>query len=239
MAALGAADGSDEVYPDLAFALEPPPARGHTGTICVAVGVMAYSGWIRRHEDGTAIYAAYLDKIEAFVRWLLSAGHDVRLITGDRQDGEAICEIVTRLKLRPQPGATGRIRVRPTHALREVMDEIALSDIVVATRFHNIVAALKLARPTISLGYAEKNEALLRDVGLEGFSQHVEHFDLDLLRSQFARALAERNAISRRIAEMTGRYGARLAAQGQVLLRLLPPDDSVKPVSVHPAPAAR
>lgn len=236
---LGAAQRTDEIYPDLAFALAQPFAREpeEGRRIGVGVGVMAYSGWVRRHADGAAIYAAYLDKIEAFVRWLSAEGHEVRLITGDRQDREAVCEIVTRLKLRPPEGT--RVRVRPTESLRQVMDEIALTDIVVATRFHNIVAALKLARPTVSLGYAEKNEALMRDVGLEGFSQHVEHFDIELLKSQFARALADRVSLSRRIAGMTGRYGARLTAQGQVLLRLLPPDEGAKVVRVRPAPAAR
>ena len=42
---------------------------------------------------------------------------------------------------------------------------------VVATRYHNVMCALKLAKPTISIGYAQKNLSLMADMGLAEFCQ--------------------------------------------------------------------
>ena len=37
---------------------------------------------------------------------------------------------------------------------------------VVATRYHNVICALKLAKPVVSVGYAAKNVAIMADMGL-------------------------------------------------------------------------
>ncbi len=51
------------------------------------------------------------------------------------------------------------------------------AEVVVASRFHNVICALRLARPTISIGYAGKNHHLMRQMGLEDYSQDIEHLD--------------------------------------------------------------
>ena len=57
-------------------------------------------------------------------------------------------------------------------------------DLLVATRFHNVVAGLMMGRPVISLGYAEKNGAVMRDFGLDEFCHDVERFDVDVVLDQ-------------------------------------------------------
>jgi polysaccharide pyruvyl transferase WcaK-like protein len=56
---------------------------------------------------------------------------------------------------------------------------------VVATRFHNVMCALKLGKPVVSLGYAPKNVALMASMGLSEFSQDANSLDVDLLIKQF------------------------------------------------------
>ena len=72
------------------------------------------------------------------------------------------------------------------------MRQIAATDVVVATRYHNVVCALKLGKPTVSVGYAEKNDVLMAEMGLGGFCQHVERLDLDRLIEQFTQLVADR-----------------------------------------------
>ena len=98
---------------------------------------------------------------------------------------------------------------QPAASLRDVMEQIAETDLVVATRFHNVVCALKLARPTVSLGYARKNDVLLAEMGLGAFCQHVEAIDLDLLKTQFGSSLAS----STRIGSKSGRRFRPTATQ--------------------------
>ncbi len=64
---------------------------------------------------------------------------------------------------------------------------------VVATRYHNVMCALKLGKPVISTGYAQKNIALMTDMGLAGFCQSAGALDIDLLIEQF-RELEGRSA---------------------------------------------
>ena len=66
------------------------------------------------------------------------------------------------------------------------------TDFVVATRFHNVVCALKLVRPTVSIGYEAKNDAVMTELGLGEFCQSIEELDLDLLNKQLAELMNNR-----------------------------------------------
>jgi polysaccharide pyruvyl transferase WcaK-like protein len=80
-------------------------------------------------------------------------------------------------------------------------------DIVVATRYHNVICALKLCKPTISLGYSEKFRPLMASMGLSDFVQFAYEMDFDRLIEQFKdltgrqvelqQTMAERNEANR------------------------------------------
>lgn len=60
------------------------------------------------------------------------------------------------------------------HDFDDLLDAVGATDLVIATRYHNVVAALMMRRPVVSLSYAPKNGDLLREVGIEGFDRRVE-----------------------------------------------------------------
>jgi polysaccharide pyruvyl transferase WcaK-like protein len=92
---------------------------------------------------------------------------------------------------------------------------------VVATRYHNVVCALRMGKPTVSIGYSRKNDALLAEMGLSDFCQHVEHFDLDLLQAQTARLISDRAVYERRIRDARTRFEIRLSEQEDLLASLI------------------
>ncbi len=92
----------------------------------------------------------------------------------------------------PAVPAPGQLITEPTNSLHDIMCQIADTDIVVATRFHNVICALKLGRPTISISYEAKNDAVLADFGLGTFCQHIEHFDVERLNDQAMELLNQR-----------------------------------------------
>ena len=49
---------------------------------------------------------------------------------------------------------------------------------VIATRYHNLIAALKLSKPTIAIGYSPKHEALMSDMGLSEYYHSVKTLDI-------------------------------------------------------------
>jgi polysaccharide pyruvyl transferase WcaK-like protein len=214
---MGLAADADRVYPDLAFKLPAPRdaerriAEGQGLT--VGLGVMNYGGWRSDLDHRTDVAASYREKVVRFLGWLLDHEYRVRLLTGDAFDQQMVDTLLEALAKTGRTVAAEQFLAEPTPTLHELMRVITLTDIVVATRFHNIVCALKLGRPTISVGYAEKNDALLAEMGLGDFCQHIEKLDVGLLIEQFTALVANRRRHQRRIEETVRAYERRLAEQ--------------------------
>jgi polysaccharide pyruvyl transferase WcaK-like protein len=174
----------DHVYPDLAFSL-PVPSRNPGDEQTIGVGVMAYYGGNDDRKRADQLHAAYAGQLKSFVRWLADSGYKIRLFIGDAADESMVREIladiqVTRPGLAPEQVAAERVAT-----FAEQLLAMARVGAVVATRYHNIVGALMLAKPTVSVGYAKKNAMLMAEMGLAEFSQDASTFDLELLIKQF------------------------------------------------------
>jgi polysaccharide pyruvyl transferase WcaK-like protein len=227
MESIGLDASSDPVYPDLAFKLpvpecsRPQPLDREIRT--VGIGVMNYRGWRSDLEQRADFFNTYLKKITRFVIWLLDDGYHVRILTGQVTDQRAVDHLMKAVAAEGRTIALERLVAEPMQTLHEVMRQIVPTDIVVATRFHNVVCALKLGRPTISIGYANKNDVLLADMGLAKFCQHIEGLDVDLLIEQFTALVADRHHHEQRIKKTVRGYHQQLAAQDAFLgSRLLP-----------------
>ncbi|MFD9648768.1 polysaccharide pyruvyl transferase family protein, partial [Streptomyces sp. NPDC059082] len=96
-------------------------------------------------------------------------------------------------------------------SLADLMEETAAAGTVVATRYHNLVCALKAGTPTLALSYAPKSDALMAGMGLAAYCHPAREVDPDRLMEQFReleknaedlrRTLAERNAATARLLE--------------------------------------
>lgn len=219
---IGIDSDGDPVYPDLAFRLAVPASKGSArDRLTVGVGVMSYFGWKKGAPNGKAIFEAYLAKIGGFIAWLVAEGCDVRLVTGDACDWSAV-EAVTAWLRRMRPEVdTDRIAAAPSATLHELMEQLAATDVVVASRYHNIVAALRLSKPVLSLGYAPKNDLLLDEMGLSRFCQHIETFDPERLKRDFLSVCGDRQAWRQRIAAVIADYDLRLVEQDRTLLQAI------------------
>jgi polysaccharide pyruvyl transferase WcaK-like protein len=170
-----------ETCPDLAFAVPVPASRperaGH-----VVIGVMAFEGPTGDPGRGPHRVRAYTDAMADVVTRLVGRGRTVRLIVGDVADLELAEEIARRVQ---STGCrAGAVSVSHATTLSALMAEMSEAEVVVASRFHNVIGALKLTKPVVSLGYAGKNGRLLEAFGLGGFDQPLESFDVDLLLEQ-------------------------------------------------------
>jgi polysaccharide pyruvyl transferase WcaK-like protein len=209
---------ADMVVPDVAFALPAPePDNSVEKPLTVGLGVMNYWGWFPASGNGADLRDVYIGKLADFAERLLRKGYRVRLLMGQRSDGEAIDEVIRRVGTTRNEHAD-RLIFEPAATLHDLMRQMQHTDVVVTTRYHNIICALNVAKPVISLSYAAKNDALLDDVGLTGFYQHCETFDVDLLCDQLERLIAARESLGRQIAHKTRDYRRRLAEQEAHLL---------------------
>jgi polysaccharide pyruvyl transferase WcaK-like protein len=105
------------------------------------------------------------------------------------------------------------------------MKETAAADTVVATRYHNLVCALKAGTPTLALSYAAKSDALMERMGLGAYRHPAREVDADRLLGQF-RALEQRSAELRRT----------LSERNQVAARQLEDQFTALSAALFPAP---
>jgi polysaccharide pyruvyl transferase WcaK-like protein len=200
MRQMGLDTSRDEVYPDLAFALPEPapqvpapqvPAEQARRT--VGLGVMAYHGTNADRAEADQNYSSYVGKIVEFARWLVDEGYRIRLFTGDPSD-EAVVEAVYDDLRQTRPDLVeARLIFEPAESLGELMQQLADVDLVVASRYHNVVSAVKLSKPTISISYGAKSDILLEGMRLAEFRQPIKTLDVPRLIEQF-RALEARAA---------------------------------------------
>jgi len=187
MRRMGVSTSDDDVYPDLAFALPVPPGDpsdpGTPGT--VGVGVMDFAGGNRDRRQADEIRVSYVEKMTRFILWLADNGHPVRLFTTDVHDEPIMHEIIRGWRARRPELDSSHVIAEPVSCLDELMRRMAIVDTVVASRYHNVLCALKLAKPTVSVGYAAKFGALMADMGLDEFCQSARSLDVDRLIEQF------------------------------------------------------
>jgi len=115
------------------------------------------------------------------------------------------------------------VQADPVNSLDDLMRQMATVDTVVATRYHNVLCALKLAKPTLSIGYALKNDVLMAEMGLGEFCQHADSFDVDRLISQFTELESRRDELTREMAARNAANRAKLDDQFATLNTVLFP----------------
>lgn len=172
MQSIGVDERASPVFPDIAFALAAPVAPRTGESLTVGVGVMAYRGWRRSAQ----IEADYASKLLRFIEHLHAVGVGVRYLPAEDSDIRALDAMKQQLPV--QNSFAEDVAVTNLH---DVMKAISACDIVIGSRFHVLVASLKLRRPCVALGYGPKHQALLDRAGIGQFSQSADDFDLPLL----------------------------------------------------------
>ena len=226
MRRMGLDTSGDAVHPDPAFALRAPrgvPVVGGT----VGVGVMDYHGGNDDRQQADQLRASYVEKMKRFVLWLVDYGRVVRLFTTDVHDDRIMREVLAHLRAHRPELCPSQVIAEPVPCLDELMRQIASVDTVVASRYHNVLYALKLAKPTLAVGYAAKFGALMAEMGLAEFCQSADSVDVGRLIEQFtdleSRSAQLRQAMTERTAANARLLDRQFAALSALLFRTAGP----------------
>ena len=220
MRRMGLDTSGDAVYPDLAFAL-PIPYDIPVVAGMVGVGVMDYNGSNDDRRQADQLHASYVENMKSFVLWLVENGRSVRLFTTDVHDERIMDEVIAYLRARRPLLGPSQLVAEPISSIDELMRQIASVDTVVASRFHNVLCALMLARPTLSVGYAPKFEVLMEEAGLAEFCQSAHSVNVDRLIEQFTELESRSTQLKQMIMERTAANVRLLDHQFATLSALL------------------
>ena len=200
------------VHPDLVWTI-PVTREQPEDPKLVAVGVMAYYGGQADRGRTAEVYASYTESVAEFTRWLLDSGHDVRLFYGDEVDKPALEKILAEVRS-SRPGlAPGRLTPYYPTTHEEVTGLLGPVAVVVATRLHNLMFALKLGKPTIALSYARKIDAMMADLGLGGYCLPAGPIDTEALKALFTDVETRRDEISREVGKLAAECSQAAQAQ--------------------------
>lgn len=192
---LGILSGEKSEAPDLAFSLptDQLPAFGPNSwpPRVVGIGLMGYFGWNKQPAEGELVYQDYLAKIKDLCLWLIEKGYAIRLLIGDTRADVRVCEdILSWAKQVPDREISSRLSCPPIATYGDLLRELAATDIVIASRFHNLLLALLIGRPAISLSYARKNDQLMIATGFGGYTHRIEEFSVTMLTDSFSRCVS-------------------------------------------------
>ena len=196
---MGVRRRQERVFPDLVFSLPAPSSSAGTPA-SVAVGVMAYWGTPSDGGRGQTIHDSYLQGMKEFVRWLMDTGHEVRLLIGDHDDEPEARDVLADAQLHWLRSDRPPVEFQPVSSTDALMNRLALVETVVATRFHNVLAALACARPTIAIAYGGKHRALMAQMGAEEFCHDIRELDVERLKEQFMSLRTDSDRIARTLA---------------------------------------
>lgn len=220
MRQMGLDTRGDAVYPDLAFSL-PTPRGVPVISRTVGIGIMDYHGGNNDRRRADELHASYVEKMKRFILWLVDNGRPVRLFATDVHDEPVVREVIADVHALRPGLAPQQATVASVSSLDELMQQLASVDTVVATRYHNVLCALKVAKPTLSIGYATKSDVLMADMGLAEFCQSAHSLDVDQLIKQFteleSRSAQLRPALMERSAAMARLLNDQFAALSAVL----------------------
>ena len=177
---MGVPAHADPVYTDLVLGdapvqSDPPPSA------VVGLGVITHAGGQSRDARARSEHASYVAALVSLVGRLVADGKRVRLLIGDNGDLHVVDEVLDGL---PRDAMPGSVSTSPVGSFADVISAVAQCEVLVASRYHNLIAGALAVRPTVALGYGPKHLELQRFLGLAEFTHDIAKIDVDLLLKQ-------------------------------------------------------
>ena len=177
---LGVRADHDPVYADLAYSLSVSSDRGPRAGE-VAVGVITHGGMDSRSRAARQDHEAYVLGMVDLTARLVAGGRNIRLCIGDLGDLPVAIDILRRLG---NDRANGLVTLSESGSFMELVDDVAGCQLMIASRYHNLIAAALIGRPTIAIGYSEKHAELQRSLGLPELVHDYRSLDVDAILAQ-------------------------------------------------------
>jgi polysaccharide pyruvyl transferase WcaK-like protein len=216
---------ADPIFPDLAFSLPAPHESITTEAVqepVLGIGLFNYrNSGVGDVADHNA-FNAYVDEICSLTRWALDNGLAVQILIGDGLYDETVRKAVRqRLNEYAEPIDVARFRDHAATSYEEIVSQLGRCTYVVASRFHNVLLALMLGRPTISISYEEKNDELMSAFGFQSFCYPIARLRVDAVVERLRLLQHAGDTFRRTVEQLSAQYRERLSDQYSQLARLV------------------
>ncbi len=172
------------IAPDLVFAY-PVNSNKAPERRRVVIGVMSYCGPVVEPTDQAPADPGYIHAMTETVCALIEDGWRITLTGGDKVDLKVANLLQQSARSILGAKAADSIDIELPTTFRQQLQIVAKGEVVVASRYHNLVAAILVRRPIIGIAYARKCSDLMTQAGLSNYS----HGFLSLNASDLARQI--------------------------------------------------
>jgi polysaccharide pyruvyl transferase WcaK-like protein len=210
----------DPVYPDLAFSypVEELPPAGARRSAVIEIGPLNYFGPFGWPEVDQTIYEGYLNRLASFTARLLRQGHTIVFIVGDIvSDRMAVKDLRAILAKDGVFWKEEQIVETNIFTVQELLDEIARTGLVVASRFHGVLLSLLMKRPVLAISYHPKVETLMQDMGQAEHFVSIDTFTPELLWERLQDLQAQSEEVKAHLANCNKEFQKLLNDQFEFL----------------------
>ena len=182
--------GENLVFPDLAYSFRMVnlPSVSAQSQSRPVVGINPLPFLNRGHwpESSDALYKSYVQTLAYFALWLMRRNHTVVFFPTQLQaDPPVIRDIILVMEDNGGIDYQHQIIHRPVLTFGELISEISLTDIVVATRFHGILLSYLLKKPVLGIAYHRKADNLMKEMGQSDYILDINRLDSRSLIDRF------------------------------------------------------
>jgi polysaccharide pyruvyl transferase WcaK-like protein len=210
--------GNAEIYPDMAHSLDVTSYNGieteKSRRPVVAVGPIGYyknGCWPERDDQN---YADYLEKMSSFVAWLIGRGCSIVFIRGEAHyDKLVIDDLVEVMRGRVDGDVCDNAIDGEVTTVESLLTTIAYADMVVASRFHNVLFSLMLGKPVLAISYQAKIDALMDATNNGKYCVPIKSFSEQDLRDRFLSLEQDGAKVAEQAGERLQRYRDALNEQ--------------------------
>jgi polysaccharide pyruvyl transferase WcaK-like protein len=218
--------GENQVFPDLVQGLRISSARQTTAREITryVVGINPFPHldprfWPTPDTEG---YHRYIMKLASFASWLIQNDYRVLLFpTQLRADPLVISDIGDVLIKKFRACSSEAKLVMPISGLDDLMKQISVMDLVVATRFHGIMLSFLMNKPVIGISNHPKMDSLMRDMGQGKYLLDIDYFDVETLKERFISLRSNSDLIKRNLQPIIEDYRRNLDIQYKNVFSLL------------------
>jgi hypothetical protein len=121
------------------------------------------------------------------------------------------------LREQSSEGDDAHILDDPVASVEELLSQIAETDVVVATRFHNVVFALLCQKPVIAISFHHKCESLMNAMGLGEYCLDINTLKADVLIEKFRDLKTNADRLKPLIRQKTSEFRELLEEQYKLI----------------------
>ncbi len=158
-----------------------------------------------------------MENLARFVEWLLDRRYDIRLLSKDISDMHARQEFRSLLRAQLSADDETRIFDEPASSVEDVLSQIASTDIVVATRFHNVLFSFLCTKPVISISFHHKCVSLMSAMGMSEYCLDINDLESSNLIEKFCDLERNSDRIKSSITEEVRQFREALDRQYELI----------------------